>query len=322
MRPVARSAPWTVAVGVLALVAAAAADEPHEFVAEQLAEGVFLLQPRSQSTAWTNSLVVVRDEGPLVIDAQPSPEAARELLAAVATIDPRPIRFLVLSHPHAESTGGATAFPANTVVVASGGCARLLADPNYDTGAELRAAAAPPDTWIAPPRRLPVVVADGPLTLTDPERAVEIYPVGSAHSPGDVIIQLPKSSITYVGALVAMDGNPHPGDGDTRGWLDALHQISRAGSETIIPLRGPRATRADAVRFREGLAWLRGQVETGLRQGVPWEDIPNFVVQSYRFSEYYSPGATPPFHALLVEKVLREADDERTKRTLPSIAPR
>lgn len=322
MRRADRSALLSVIVGLVLGAPGARAAEPTAFEGERLADGVFLMRPRNAEVPRTNSLVVLRSEGPLVIDSQPSPEAARELLAAIATIDPRPIRFLIVSHPHAESTGGATAFPAGTVVVASGGCVRLLEDPAYDTGAEIRAAAKAPDTWIAPPRRLPVVVADGPITLTDPEHPVEIYPVGAAHSQGDMIIRLPRSRTLWVGALLSTDGNPYPGDGELRGWLDVLHQITRTDSTAIVPLRGPLATPADAARFRDGLAWLRGQVEAGLREGVPWEGIPNFVVQSYRFAEYYDPEATPAFHALLVEKVLREADNERTKRTLPSIAPR
>ena len=308
--------------GLVLAASVVRAAEPTAFESDRLAEGVFLMRPRTAMIERTNSLLALQREGPLVIDAQPSPEAARELLAAIAAIDPRPIRFLIVSHPHAESTGGATAFPPDTVVIGSGGAARLLEDPTYDTGVEIRAASESPATWVAPPRRVPVVAAEGPLTLTDRDVPVEIFPVGSAHSRGDVIVNLPRSRTLWVGALVATDGNPHPGDGDLRGWLDALHQITRSDSTTLVPLRGARVTMADAVRFRDGLAWLRGQVEAGLRQGVPWDDVPNFVVQSHRFAEYYDARATPAFHVLLVDKVLREADDERTKRTLPSIAPR
>jgi len=291
-------------------------------VTEQLAEGVFLVRPRTPAIDRTNSLVVLRDDGPLVIESQPSVVAARELLSLIAAIDARPVRFLVLSHPHVESIGGATAFPETTLVVASGGCRRMLEDPAYDAGAELRAAAPSPDSWAAPARRLPVLLADGPITLADSRNPVAMFPVGVAHSSGDLLLQLPRSGILYAGALVALDGNPYAPDGDLMGWLDVLNQLGQIAFETVVPLRGPRASRDDVGHFRDGLAWIRGQVEVGLREGVPWEDIPNFVVQSHRFAEYFDPRAIPAFHGLLVEKVLREADQQRTKRMLPSIRPK
>jgi glyoxylase-like metal-dependent hydrolase (beta-lactamase superfamily II) len=307
------------AIAAVACVRAGAATSPA-FVSEPLAENVFLLRPRVPSIERTNSLLALREDGPLVIDAQPTAAGARELLAAVAALDSRPVRFLLLSHPHVESVGGASAFPETTVVIASGGCRRALEDKAFDPGAELRAAAPSPEKWVAPALRLPVVVPDGPMTLADGRVPVTVYPIGQAHSAGDMIAQLPHG-IVYVGALVSMDSNPYASDGDLTGWIVALNQLARMNAEILVPLRGPRGTAADLSHFRDGMAWVRGQVEAGLREGVPWEGIPDFVEQSHRFAEFYGQAASPSFHRLLVEKVLREADEERTKRTLPSIAP-
>jgi hypothetical protein len=136
-----------------------------------------------------------------------------------------------------------------------------------------------------------------------------------------MLVHLPRAGIVYVGAALATDGNPFAKDGDLSGWLDLLHQVVRMGAGTLVPLRGPAAAPDDARRVKDGLAWVRGQVDAGLRDGVPWEGIPNFVAQSYKFGEYFDTRASPAFHALLVEKVLREADEQRTKRLMPSIAP-
>jgi len=291
------------------------------FAAESIAEGVFLIRPTVSSIDRTNSILVQREDGSLVIESQPSVESARELLATIAQIDPRPIRFLVLSNPHVESIGGATAFPDSTLVIGSAGCGRLLADPSFDPGAEMRAGAADAQAWVGPPLRPPVFLAEGPVTLADPRNPVVLSPVGEAHTEGDLLVELPRAGILYAGAILSTDGNPYASDGDLTGWLDVLHGILRLDAETLIPLRGARGTREDARRVKDGLAWVRGQVEAGLRDGVPWEGIPKFVVQSYQFGEYFDPKASPAFHALLVEKVLREADEQRIKRMMPSIVP-
>ncbi len=314
------------AVVLAGAAAIARADPPAPvpraaFTAESLTEGVFLLRPTAPSISRTNSILVQREDGPLVIESQPSVESARELLATIATLDSRPIRYLVLSHPHVESIGGAAAFPDSTLLVASAGCARSLDDPSFDPGAELRAAAARPEEWVLPPLRRPVLVVDGPATLADSRNAVVLLPAGEAHTGGDLMVLFPRARILYVGAALVVDGNPYAPDGDLSGWLDLLHQVVRMDIDTLLPLRGPRATRDDARRFKDGLAWIRGQVETGLRDGIPWEDIPNFVLQSHSFAEYFDANAVPAFYRQLVEKVLREADEQRTKRMMPSIAP-
>src|SRR6187455_3658324 len=88
----------------LALAAASpvAAKRLGEFEIQELAKGVTLLSGQ------TNSIVVERKDGLLVIDAQPSPEAGRALLAAIAKISKQPVRYLVLTHPHADAAGGAS----------------------------------------------------------------------------------------------------------------------------------------------------------------------------------------------------------------------
>src|SRR6185503_15148986 len=117
----------TLAAALLAILTLSAA-EPRPFTEEKLAEGVHLFRPADPSSARSNSLVVVRQDGLLVVDAQPTPEAARELLAAARSVSSLPVRYLVLTHPHAEAAGGASAFPDSTLVIGSAGCRFAMTD--------------------------------------------------------------------------------------------------------------------------------------------------------------------------------------------------
>jgi len=145
--------------GLLLLGSAAAAADASPFRLERLGEGIHFVRPADPSDPLrTNALLVQRDDGPLVVESQPTEAAAREMLAAIRAVEPRPVRYLVLSHAHAESSGGAGAFPAETLVIASRRARVALEDPGFDTGAEARARSA---AWRPPERpRLPTLVLD------------------------------------------------------------------------------------------------------------------------------------------------------------------
>ncbi len=57
-----------------------------------------------------NSGVIVGDDGVMVVDAQATPATAIDLIARVAKVTDRPIKFVLLTHYHAVRTLGAAAF--------------------------------------------------------------------------------------------------------------------------------------------------------------------------------------------------------------------
>ena len=133
----------------LSLAAAIGCAEEDRFLVEPLAPGIFLFRPTVAGSGHTNALVADRDDGLLVIDSQPTPAAARDLLEAIDDRFDGEIRYLILSSPHAEASGGASAFADTTIVIASADSVAALADPEYDFGAEVRARSEAPERWSA-----------------------------------------------------------------------------------------------------------------------------------------------------------------------------
>ena len=93
--------------------------ENQPFVVDTLLEGVWLFRAPEHPASHTNSLVIERKAGLLVVESQPSPAAARQLLRAIAAVSTKPVQYLLLTHAHVESTGGAAAFPESTLVISS-----------------------------------------------------------------------------------------------------------------------------------------------------------------------------------------------------------
>jgi glyoxylase-like metal-dependent hydrolase (beta-lactamase superfamily II) len=286
------------------------------FEGETLADGIVLLRPVETSPERTNSLLVEREDGLLVVEAQPTPEAARELLGAVATISSAPIRYLVLSHPHVESWGGASAFPETTLVIAAQRSRELLEDESYDSGAEQRARASNPEEWTAPPKRLPVLLARSPLTLADGRNPVTVAPTVGAHTPADLIVRLEGHRIVYLGPLLFIDRNPFARDGNVGAWLGLLNSISTGETERFVPLVGPVVDRMELRRRRDSLAWVRGQVEMAFVDLVAKDEIPAHILSRPEIGTYFDVDADPSFVSTVVERALAEAVEQRRKRGL------
>jgi len=284
------------------------------FVRQELAEGVHLFRPAEDSVGRTNSLVVEQQTGLVVVEAQPTPAAARELLAAIREVSDSPVRYLVLSHPHAESAGGASAFPSTTVVVSSTGCLEALKDPAHDLGAEVRALAEDPAAWVEPERRLPTLVLFARTALDDPVRRVELLPIGQTHSQSDMMVHLPQADVMYAGSLLFTDGNPYAADGEIANWLSALNQLVRQSPRVTVGLRGEPIPVEELRKQREALAWLKGQVASVFIDRPPLEDVPGLILAAEGFDERFDPEGS--FVPIVIDRAIQHALEARYKRGL------
>jgi glyoxylase-like metal-dependent hydrolase (beta-lactamase superfamily II) len=287
---------------------------PGPFNAETLADGVYLIRPAHGRPDLANSLVVERDDGLLVVDAQPTPGAAGLLLAAIARLSPKPVRYLVISHPHSESAGGASAFPDSTLIAASEACRLLIDDAEFDFGAESRLLSGNKGEWQPPERVAPTLVVTATTTLDDPNNPVEMNPLQPAHTAGDMLIVLPKANIVYAGALLPLDRNPYAEDADIGGWLNALNRISRMAPELVVPLRGPAVDPVELRRRRDGFAWLRGQVEECFINQINPHRMPHHILALPDASKHFDLEAEPSFLEGVVMKSAMEGVEHRKKR--------
>jgi glyoxylase-like metal-dependent hydrolase (beta-lactamase superfamily II) len=312
----------TAAALAAALVACAGAraEEPRRiggFEVRAVAAGVHLFRNVAADSPGENSLVIERKDGLLVVDAQPTPAAARALLAAIAGVSRAPVRYLVYTHPHVDATGGASAFPKEVLVVASRGTHDLLADPAYDAGAEVRLRAQGSTAWVEPPRVLPVLYAEAPIVLDDPERKVIVVPLPQAHSRGDLWVEIPSSGVIAVGDLMTGDRNPYGAESDPGAWVAALNDLARGPEPTIVPLSGPPVGPLEVRRFRDGLAWIRMRVQGAFTDLVPRERIVPLALEDPKLKTWFDLDAKPSFTRTIVESVYTSVLDDRRKRGMP-----
>ena len=288
------------------------------FVVDELHDGVWLFRAPDHQATHTNSLVVDRETGLLVVDSQPSPAAARQLLQAIAEISSKPVTYLLLTHAHVESTGGASAFPDSTLLIASMVTHLALADEERDLAGETRLRTADPDSWKAPPRVRPDLVITSGTRLMDGERIVELLPLHGGHYPGSLILRLENVGLYYVGSAVVTDRNPFAdvAHSDLRAWITSLNSLSVLRPELVVPSRGKPIDAETLRRFRDSLTWVVGQIENAFIEGIDTDKVIDFAMDSPELQEYFDLETDPSFVSTLFETAFKDSAAQRGKRNL------
>ena len=221
----------------------------------------------------SNAGFVVTHSGVVVIDALASPRQAEELVRAIRSVTPQPIRWLVLTHHHPDHHFGAVVFrrlgakviahPDRRVLASEGGEDALIADWVRVVGLDAMRGFEFAD------------VPDRPVTGTDTlrlgGRTLIITHPGAAHSAGDLMVWLPRERILFAGDVLVEDGVTMVVDGNSGRLLRALAIIDSLGPRGVVPGHGaiPHRPAALVARTRQYITGLRSAMRSAIEQGTP-----------------------------------------------------
>lgn len=224
----------------------------------------------------SNAGFVVTEAGVVVIDALGSPELASELIAEIRRITPRPIRYVIVTHYHADHIYGLQSFKAAGATIVAHSAARAYL--NSDTAQQRLAASRQQlSPWIDERTRL--VEADRWLDTEDTTLRVGSYDfrvrhVGPAHTPEDLVVYLPKRGVLFAGDLLFRGRIPFVGQADSRQWIDSLTRLIKLAPKVVVPGHGPvsHEPMADLELTRDYLAYLRNAMGDAARNLEPFEE--------------------------------------------------
>lgn len=256
------------------------ANANFDFSVTPIAENVYSIispsygLPSPENKGWnSNSHFVVTDKGVLVFDTGSSELIAKGIRSAIKSVTNKPVRWVVNSHSHADHWFGNAEFA--------------------NTGAEI----------IASARAVTIMKEDGPSTVGFFSRVTKgvtgstrlVYPTlllaqrekrnlggvdvefifsNDAHSPGDILMWLPKQKIIFGGDVLNSDWMPIiTGHGNVPNWIDTLYTVAKLNPAIVLSGHGKATTGKSVIRDADLLAAVWKLVKKGYEGGKKQDEI-------------------------------------------------
>jgi glyoxylase-like metal-dependent hydrolase (beta-lactamase superfamily II) len=292
----------------------AATSPLYRYDSVPLANGVyaFVQVPGRAEVVTGNTLVVIGDDGVLVLDTGHFPSLARKMIADIRALTPKPVRYVVTSHWHPDHLFGNSAFRdafPDAVFLAHSETKRLVLakDPDYvKAQREGRTLVDRYRKMLATGERKPGVPLDdatrAALTLGMPEleaieddddvtlvpptrtfdgeslaidlghREVRVMHLGRGNTAGDAMVYVPDAGVLATGDAVVAP-TPYAYGSYIGEWRTVLQKVKDLHPHVLLPGHGPVQHDLEYVdRLGSLFASLQQQVDACTKQGLSLED--------------------------------------------------
>ena len=279
---------------------------------ERVAEGVYVfVAPEARSGLVSgNSVVVVGDDGALVVDTGRFPSLARAEIAAIRRLTALPVRYVVTSHFHGDHHLGNEAFREafpGVVFLAHTHTRRLelargprAVERQAGTASAIERFRTMLRTGIADgqpidddDRRLlpdaiqaleqtvgdsyvklvlPTQTFDDAVTVYLGRREVPVMHLGRGNTPGDVVVHVPDAAVVAAGDLDVAPV-PYAYASYPQEWVATLRRIEALGASVTVPGHGP--VQHDNAYLEQVVAMVeavRAQAAAAVRDGLTLEE--------------------------------------------------
>jgi cyclase len=242
-------------------------------VAQQQAQPLAVKQLKGD-TYWTqggaggNTGIIIGTTGVIVVDAKTTADSAKEMLAEIAKLTPKPITHVILTHSDSDHVNGLAAFPMGLTIIAHEGNKK-----------EQDAALAAGGRGAPPADHLPTqVVASNSQTLTIDGLKVTLLHWAPAHTSGDLVVYLPDQKIVFTGDIISgaltADPNIHlEKNGTAAGWLATAKGIAALDADQFVPGHGDLQTKANIQARISSVEEKEAKIAAMIKEGKSLDEI-------------------------------------------------
>ena len=226
--------------------------------AQQVKPGFYMI-----AGAGANSEVAVTNEGLIVVDGKlPGEKNYDDLMAQIKSISSQPIKYLILTHHHADHTGNNDRFEAAGV--------KVIGHENLKKNAE---------TYNSNPKPAPPdeTYSGAEHTIKVGGVSAELHHFGRAHTSGDTVVYFPGLKTVIVSDVVTTGATgplaDYAGGGSFAEWPKVLDSILKLDFDTCIPGNGGPLTKADVEAYKTKIETFLSRAKEAVAKGVPKDQL-------------------------------------------------
>ncbi len=256
--------------------------------AEKLAKNIYML---SDSGGMGNTTVLTGDDGVLMIDTKVE-ASVDKLLAKIAELSEKPVRFAVITHWHFDHTGG------NEKVAKTG--AAIIAHENVrkqmgiEHDMKIFNEKVPPASEIA----LPLLTYKNEITFHMDGEEVRVFHLESGHTDGDSVTFFKNANVISMGDLYFEGLYPYIciySGGSINGMIKVINQILPMIDENtkVVPGHGPLSNKDKLQQYVSMLIVIRDNVSRLMQEGKTMDEV-IAAKPTQAFDEKWGKGFLPP----------------------------
>jgi len=216
-----------------------------------------------------NSTIIIGKTSVIVVDAKQTEAGAKDLLAEIAKITPKPVKTAIITHSDGDHLNGLVAFPEGIKIIA-----------HENNKKEQETALAAGGRGAPPKDRLPnQVTTKTKESMTIDGLKLELYHWAPAHTSGDLVVYLPAQKIVSTGDIVVTnraDDNPNihfEKNGSTEGWIASVKGMISLNADTYVTGHGDLLTKADLQRKVAATTERRNKIAAMVKEGKTVDEI-------------------------------------------------
>jgi cyclase len=215
--------------------------------------------------AGANSLIRITNDGVILVDGKlPGDQNYSGLMDQIKTVTDKPVKFVIVTHHHADHTGNNAKFlAAGAQIVAHENLAKNLAtyqSPNFDSHAAM-----------------PSITYDKEYVVRLGGAAVEVKHFGRSHTSGDSVVYFRDLKVVALSDALTTGGQgpliDYAGGGSALEWKKVFEEILKLDFDAAIPGNGPVLTKPDVQAYAAKFNTVIDRATELVREGVPKEQL-------------------------------------------------
>jgi cyclase len=223
-----------------------------------------------------NIAVYLTDEGVILVDSK-NERTHDDVVAKVRSLTDKPIRYLVLTHNHADHAAGAAKFQALGTIISAADRENIARTPNA--------------SWV------PQFGYIGQAQVAMGGKEARLYEF-RGHTRGDTIVHFPGARVIAMGDLLTTSEDiplivNYPDGGSWMDWRKSVDEILKFDFDIAIPGHGPMVTKQQVATIRNRMSAIMDRVRAMNRERKTQQEITAALVKEFNWGMGPSAGNIP-----------------------------